>query len=418
MTFFVFITLLVTTLNQSQFHLSIPGIDTARWICLAVFPFALIYKLQTGTPLRRPALSDLFFILFLVGAGLSTFYSIEPRLTLLRTLSVVLLYVAVFWCVGTMVASEGPESLIRVLLFYTAAVFVISLLLVLQPERSFLAGRFRGIMQNPNGLALLHSLVAPLVFYKAFKTRSLLWILLLGAMIVSLLLSGSRTGILATGVGFAYLLLRAGFLKSAGILVLAGAVGYFVYGLDLKRPVQESAVNVEQRWSLEKLRTGSGRTEAWEAAADMIKKRPLLGHGFGTEELVYESRDWSFQEHSGAYIHNAYLGILFQMGVLGFVLLFLPLLGFILVSILKSGGQEFSLMHSVQAVILAGLVAAFFESWIYSVGNAFAFPFYCSLVVLLQCHVADKKEENELRIDPWAELAASRETAKKAPDGP
>jgi O-antigen ligase len=141
----------------------------------------------------------------------------------------------------------------------------------------------------------------------------------------------------------------------------------------------------------ETIRTGSGRiTEAWPAAMTIIGERPMLGHGFGTEDLLFEAYGYdpkSFREHTGSYLHNSYLGITAQTGVVGAVLFFGPLIYLLTLSVLRSLHDEtLDLKHGLQGVLIAALVACFFESWIYSMGNSQAFPFWLSLMLLIRCN--------------------------------
>jgi len=41
-----------------------------------------------------------------------------------------------------------------------------------------------------------------------------------------------------------------------------------------------------------------------------------------------------------------------------------------------------------EAILLGGLIASMFESWIYSAGNAFAFPFWIFVMLLIRSHRA------------------------------
>jgi len=123
----------------------------------------------------------------------------------------------------------------------------------------------------------------------------------------------------------------------------------------------------------------SGRVEKWKTMVSLIKKRPLLGYGFGTEDLLFRHFGLKF-ETPGLYAHNTFLGMAVQMGVLGFILFFSPLFYLLF----RSSKTKDNLVYALNGMIIGGLTVGFFESWIYSVGSAFAFPFWVGIVILLR----------------------------------
>ena len=98
----------------------------------------------------------------------------------------------------------------------------------------------------------------------------------------------------------------------------------------------------------------------------------------------------SFEHHQGSYVHNAYLGLATQVGVAGALAFFIPLVVFLVRSVWRNRrDRDLEPYHALEGVVVAGLVACLFESWIYSMGNAFALPFWLFVMLLVR--------ENELR---------------------
>jgi hypothetical protein len=58
----------------------------------------------------------------------------------------------------------------------------------------------------------------------------------------------------------------------------------------------------------------SGRAEAWEGAVREGAQRPLLGYGFGTENLAFVDRYAYFNSN---YPENSYIGLFLQLGLAG-----------------------------------------------------------------------------------------------------
>jgi hypothetical protein len=107
----------------------------------------------------------------------------------------------------------------------------------------------------------------------------------------------------------------------------------------------------------------TGRGEAWRGALDLADERPGAGYGFGTEDRVFVDRYANF---AGGLPENSFIGTYLQLGALGLV----ALVG--LVAALGVGAARYGLRrHGAPAlgVIVAALVLAMVQSYIYSVGN-------------------------------------------------
>ena len=112
----------------------------------------------------------------------------------------------------------------------------------------------------------------------------------------------------------------------------------------------------------------SGRVEAWKGVLDQARDRPLAGYGFGTEERVFVDRYVGF--NSGV-PENSYVGLVLQLGALGlaaFVALAVVLLARLRnVRLLDSSQRH--LAAGLAGAFTAGLVLAFFQSYVYAAGN-------------------------------------------------
>jgi O-antigen ligase len=140
--------------------------------------------------------------------------------------------------------------------------------------------------------------------------------------------------------------------------------------------------------------TASGRTIAWKVGWSCLMERPLTGFGFGTEEYILRARGFNhaISIFSGSYFHNSYLGLALQVGVPGAVLFFLPVLALVFVE-WRSRGRSAGdpLRFALRAVLLTGAVSWLLESWPYSMGNAFSFPFWTSMMLLGWINLSDRQ---------------------------
>lgn len=127
---------------------------------------------------------------------------------------------------------------------------------------------------------------------------------------------------------------------------------------------------------------GSGRVYAWLWTVREADHRPVLGYGFGTESAVFIDRFYLFE---GGYTENSFVGMYLQLGIVGTLLLLLPFL-FALSSVYRVlrrrvVGEDRALVAAAAGVVGAGFVIAFFQSYLYSVGNVGTLTFWIGAVV-------------------------------------
>jgi putative effector of murein hydrolase LrgA (UPF0299 family) len=89
--------------------------------------------------------------------------------------------------------------------------------------------------------------------------------------------------------------------------------------------------------------------------------------------------------YTGAYIHQSYLGLALQLGLVGAALFFIPL-GLLVVREIGriSSSRHDMLRSALLAVVLVALTSAFMTSWLYSMGNEAALPFWICVMLLVR----------------------------------
>lgn len=364
---------------------------------------------------------------FVVVAFLSASWSARPRLTLERTTSFAVLLAA---AVALAIASYGDLDLRRRILAGLAAgaafvgfagvvMAIAGLSQAVQPAGAGNPGRFEGFGQNPNTVAVLAAVTVPIITWLALTSVSvrtrvgwqLSFLILFGTTVAS----ESRGGLVATFLGTAVVLgLLVGSTRSkiAAIALLAVVV---VVGVGVREwttqapaafvssvqpgitgtasgsaaggassgagstsspksvagplPARSDEIGNPGLSTHAVSTLGSGRIAAWLGALNLVRDRPLLGYGFGTEEVVFVDRWYFFQ---GARPENSLLGILLQVGLIGL----LPLLAFLGILVRNGVRGIRSRVDVVRTsvagplgVLAAAIVLVFFQSYVYSVGN-------------------------------------------------
>ncbi len=458
-----FVAALALMLNQSRLPIAkseVSGwvLEYGRWIPLGLLVLVVGIRVVLARRLpRRIEWFDLCAVCFLAVAVASNSYSIEPRLTLPRSLTLVLAYVAVFWGIWPDGSDITPDHVARALVSAVAAVLVVNLVAgpFLQPFD--MAWRLQGAMARPNTLGILLALALPLALWWADTHPGRVAAAQVGTMLLMLLASQSRTGVFGAIAGAGYYAFHR-FAAHRRLLVTVASVALVMTVLvpqaiwvvseisgrrdylqakeaqvrlsEVRLRAAEQEVNRRQgqeaaevsrsRRQLERAReahesakaqlaaaepqvtlrealdltanprslefnTASGRTVVWKLGLDYLKQRPWLGFGFGTEELVLNEQgfDATYSAFFGSYFHNSYLGLALQVGLIGSVLFFFPLAA--LTWSEWRSREVFSharLRFALRATLLTGLVVSCLESWVYSMGNAFAFFYWTSIMLL------------------------------------
>jgi hypothetical protein len=406
-----------------------------RWLFLfALAAYASWLALRRGQrDSSRLLVWTLASAAWLVALGFaSTTWSVDPRLTFGRAASFAVLLVAV----GALAFAvrRRPELRTYLLLGILAGAaaaalggpiaYIFDHHYAVQPASTLYPTRFRGLGQNPNTVALLLGLTAPIALWAISRARG--WRQLVLAWAVFLLLMGSITasgsrGPLAAALGGGLIFAvfgtgrrreRAGLaiaitlasVSAAGIMqvpqpiaahpvLVPSPTGHgFVQsvppppgtrlgggGAGYTGRLQDELYRIEP--GKRSLIGSSGRLKAWYTAIQQADARPVLGFGFGTENKVFEYRVYNFQ---GSYVENSFIGFYLQLGIVG-LLSVIVLLGSIAVAALaalRRGGAEGQIAALIGTAV-AGFVLMLVESYMYSVGNVATVAFWTSSMLLV-----------------------------------
>ena len=460
--------------NNGVYSISLHEIlSYLRWLPLVILAGAAlrlaIYKRAVPRLFNK---ADRYIVGFLVLILISCLYSIDSRISLLKVASVILMYAAIFWGVWVIADEFGEKTVVNVILNAAAVVFGLHVLVaVFDPVHSFpYLGRFEGWTINPGTIAGYAAVFLPLALWRASQRSQWQQWLLVGAILFALIMSQTRTEIVAATIGSMYFLVRT-FPKRkyvsllSTILLLAmsyawietgpklfpqtadntsdfswnkivsvvfqGNISYGsealastdgtvsetstdreVPGASTDREVREvpgastdrevsepsitsdlnNVVNTKVLHRQENPRSQhvaslSSRTEKWRMGFKYFLERPLQGFGFGTEDQLFDYHDVEDNTYirTGSYFHNSFLGLSLQVGLIGALLFYMPLVILLFSEIrISTIHQHNALRTSLLAVALTCMVAAMASSDLYSMGNAKAFPFWISIMLLVR----------------------------------
>jgi hypothetical protein len=408
-----------TVLSQGSL---LSWIDTARrlrWLTLFVFAgLAIAYALS------RAGWRRLGFVqaggAFLIGLALvSTEWSAFPRLTFERTAALGVLFAG---CGALAAGVDRPDAARRFVDAIVAGAGTVAVggLLVLafdhdravQPATSALPARYQGLGGGPNTAMMALAVATPLAVYAVLEarrpaTRSLA-AAVVALLVGSIVASGSRGALVGSFGGLLALALLAPTSRRARAVAGASVVALLIVAALMTRIPQPSAsapplpsaqpkppvlfqgprkAVAEPAPRLQddvgrppygvgettkKPRTlfgSSGRAQAWDGALHLGAQRPIAGFGFGTEDHVFFDRYADFNSNVP---ENSYIGLFLQLGIVGVVafvgfLLALLVRGTVVVRAREQPGRR--LIAACAAGLVAGLVLAAFQSYLYAVGN-------------------------------------------------
>jgi O-antigen ligase len=236
------------------------------------------------------------------------------------------------------------------------------------------ASRFGGVFGNPNNLA---AVVLPALALAAFQLvaarRFVERLLLAGSgvfLVLILFLTQSRGGLAGFAVmSIVAVAVAAPFRTRALMLVLAVLLSGLAYFTLVASPSERDRVT-----SLSAAGS-TGRDDLWNVALQMTRDHPLAGVGMGNfttvaPEYLQQNLDVRrsdlFLRANATEVHNTYLSVLAELGVVGLIL-FLAFLGAVLRVALRSA-RRLARGHDLEADLLAralivgaaGMLAAYF----------------------------------------------------------
>ena len=273
--------------------------------------------------LRLPAVTILLTVVFALWAMASNLWNIwDPKLGIITSLAY--LQLAVMSVLIWQLCRTKNDHMILLQAFVLGSGILAGRLVYDFLTNPFVANsqqsieRYTGFGGNPNGLAAIMALSLPIAWFLAnFWSRGLFrWLnfIYLPAGILGIVLTASRGGFVIALVGLLVIPLTFRYLSRssrfgvATFIVLAGALLYLLIPPGNFERLSQTSSEISEG-------NVSNRSQIWAAGLKLYPESPIIGTGTGSFiRAVRPILGYSMPAH------NAWLLVLIEMGIIGFVL--------------------------------------------------------------------------------------------------
>ncbi len=356
--------------SQIAFELAIYGL---------VGLISLVNFIQILTERLRPSRNESLLLCYVALAGLSAFWSTAPKITIVRTVELAILYLFTFSAVrrlgprGT-VMTIGKTLVLSVVFFAGMAVIfpfangtrISQQLAEFSLDRS---ARFTWFAVQPitagaeaaGGIAFLTCWAMYAGGWRQRLAAIPLWVYTL-ALFAVLLATRARGPLIAAMVaGFALLLRRYTQMRivswavlMALLVIVLGAINVGTNFMTAAYDVTNNANPVIQflmrGQSAGEFLSLTGRSDLWSAEASLFLGSPIIGYGYiASRGMLLAVMPWAGEAH------NALGETLLDLGLLGFLTLWIPLIWTLFESISRADPRN---RNWTEAAIMAFIVFA------------------------------------------------------------
>ncbi len=335
----------------------------------------------------------LYFSPFLILGLALTFISDQWLPSFQKSLSYALIIFVIPNYLLNIYRERGSSIFKSIVYLFAIILFLGFVFKYISPEFTSIAGRYRGLFGNPNGLGIFSTLfflffhLVNSYFPELFSKREK--VIVYALIIGSVLLCGSRNTLMSILI---YLFFNRIYKVSPylGFMIFGFIlIGYEVLFQNFELIVK--SLGLDDYFRIKTLETGSGRNIAWTFAWEKIQENFFFGKGFAYDELLYSSHyeELSIKGHQGN-AHNSFLTIWINTGVFGLFFFIRAILATFFVAA-KNSRYAFPILFAVA-------FSANFESWLAASLNPFTFLFLMMMTILISPEFNSNANENPIPV--------------------
>jgi O-antigen ligase len=292
-------------------------------------------------------------------------------------------YGLMLWVIPSMaldlMKGQKAHVFLRKLVFVFFFLYLFSIIMsYIRPETYYWVGRFVGIHRSPNGVGIFCGLFIPVCVMIREKfpnifSKKMFWFII-AVFLFAILKSGSRNALMAIGIFFFFRYINIRFFSGLMLFLIIGVSYNFLFDF-----IQDLIVSfgLEEEMRLDTLTYASGRIYVWEVAWVEIQNNYWLGHGFSYDEYskwlepYYEL--FPMLIHNYGNIHNSYLTLWLNTGLLG--------LGTFMIGLIWLIIKLQRIQPGLAPFFYSCLFMGFFESWMAASLNPYTWQLWFGLAL-------------------------------------
>ena len=398
---FFFLVLLVYATNKAYYGISpemsesmFSPLSLVRWGLLFIFAWQA-WRTKMPDTFRPDVKLVALVVLLLLDMLLSAFQAEDFNYSFLRAVSFAVLAFAVMKGMTFHLFSSVNCLKLFQLKYYAAWIMIAPAMLMLVTGlgygitvMGYQEAQFAGFFGNPNMLAAFSALITPFVLFHWKVVAQKRWekwldggllLLIFGGQWVANSRNGVATSVLAATIYFFVIDARnrLRIAAAAVCLLLLLAFSQSVQS-DVATFIAKDVNRIAQSRDFSSQMASEERMKMWIGVWPEFWKRKLTGYGFAASHLL--AFPFTRDQEAGRSLHNSYLEIFGDLGLPGLILLLLILysIGAKCVALIRQRGEplEANINAVFISIFIAGTVNAFFESWMFSVGNLISLMYW------------------------------------------
>jgi O-antigen ligase len=370
------------------------SLSLIRWGLLSILIWYTL-SLQKPAAFRIDVILGSAVALLLIDMMISSVYAESFSYSFMRALSFVLLAVVITRGLAYYFFSSVNCLRFFRIKYYTAWIILAPLLIMFLSGFDYgvtiIMGQYAGFFGNQNMFGIFSAMITPYVIFHwrvvaQKKWEKLLDLGLLLMIISGLYLSKSRNGMITCLITIAVYFFVINFqsrikLLITGACLIIALVISPALSTDTLSFIRKGMANSPYITNLSSQVFEERRYEIWSGVLPIFWKQKLSGYGFASSHLFVFP--FTKDVEAGRTVHNSYLEIFGDLGLPGLILLLIILIriGLKTITLTLQSGEP--LEHNINAVFIAlfvaGSINAFFESWMFSVGNLISLFYWGSV---------------------------------------
>jgi|GEM_PF-5697786 hypothetical protein len=381
-----------------------------RWIGLIILLIYGFFNLFIPGKWRLNRFDNFAFIILLIITISTVYADIDGALYatdfyetgVFKAFSILVTYLSLTWGLQSLLNSfDNAITIIKNLVITATIIYTVGLVGNLSGLIPPSLGAYSGIFFNPNTTAALGVVVLPLSIWLSFQQKhwGILRFFPIFIIFIPIILSGARTALFATGMLIIYNLICRSRYKGWGIMSVYTSFAIvtsilLILSIDFWESPQFAKLYEGVTTSRSAGITSFRFNLLWPLFIKEIFSSPfaaLFGHGWGSEEAFLKFQGMQndfFQRWSLGTAHSAYVGLTYQIGIIGSLLTFVPLwslvVSYIHKSSLATSKPEFEFRLALHSALLAELCVCFFETGFYNIGATHAFLGWLVVYILVK----------------------------------